>query len=1166
VCSHEVEPADKFCSNCGSPLGASESGAEPGDDLSRYLPEELLTKMRSAREGKAMLGERRTVTMLFADITGSTAAAEQLDPEDWAEIMNGAFEHLIAPVYRYEGTLAQLRGDAILAFFGAPIAHEDDPIRALRAGVEMVDAMSEYSREVEEQRGFPVQVRVGINTGLVVVGEMGSDLRVEYSALGDAINVAARMEQTADPGTVRVTEHTLSLTGSAFAVQSLGGVEVKGKRETVPAYRVLGFVGSESPGEDLPMVGREAELGLLEDAANRLRSGSGWVFSITADGGVGKSRLIEAFRQRLGATASVVSRFDEAGDVAWMSGSSRSYDASNPFSTIREMARTWWGVGQDDDGFEAVQAACSSVGVSDPDIVALLANLAGFTLPDSARRFVEALETPVLHSRSGEAVSTYLEATAQRVPTIVVIEDLHWADDLSLALIEDMMGLSETSSFGLVMAMRPYRDEPPWRLHEVADREHPHRYHHLSLAPLGDEESIALLDTLMGERALPADVRDKILERSDGNPLFIEEIVRSLSDEEKPGVPQVPSNLTGILTARLDRLGDQVRYMVQVASVLGSEFDRDTLMFLVGTTSTEAQVAELLRKGILVESGGVGGTLTFRHALIQETAYETILRRTRRELHRRVADHLVEVQPDAVPDIARHLVDAGDIEDAFPYLVEAARRASRSMALADAIRLLEMALEHVPPDAEPALVEAAHETLGEAYALVPDLSQAAASYQRLYEYGEEADRPRARISALNRLAYATATIGADLDGASKYLLDAKTLAEETGDEIGLAEYHMNACLVASMAGQVGTAVAHDEATVELGEKSGVSSIYISGLLRRALNYITLVDLEKGVPAVETAAEQVREMGNEEGIALVDSLGRGLVGYIEGDVRTALETAEQAQPTLERFASFYMALNQRNAGSFLFELGDLEGALSRFVDTIRIATRMGQLFVAGSGSSGMALVYATAGMASQAIEQRGRAVEATQNPMGEFMGSTIWADVGFVDLELGDAREALADFARGLEAASTSQHLERPRLLAGQALARMATGDFQGARADLDQAWDYAYGRAYVPPRTLLGYAAGVLETATGRLESADQTLDAAQQSAMDMGQRPMIARILEARARVAQLSNDAAAADAHSTAAREVVEAIGESIADDDLRTSFLGARSDPMAGLVEGA
>ena len=248
----------RFCSSCGARLErASSTGRESG--LESYLPKGMLAKLEAARAGRSMRGERRIVTMLFCDVVGSTAMAEKLDPEEWTEIMNGAYENLIAPVYRYEGTLARLMGDAIFAFFGAPIAHEDDPQRAVAAGLEIVEGISAYCERMKADRDLDLNVRVGINTGPVVVGEVGSDLRLEYTAMGDAVNVAARMEQTAEPGTVQITAETQRLVASYFEVASRGTVEVKGKAEPVQAYRVVARNARLGPmirGRVAPLVGR----------------------------------------------------------------------------------------------------------------------------------------------------------------------------------------------------------------------------------------------------------------------------------------------------------------------------------------------------------------------------------------------------------------------------------------------------------------------------------------------------------------------------------------------------------------------------------------------------------------------------------------------------------------------------------------------------------------------------------------------------------------------------------------------------------------------------------------------------------------------------------------------------------------------------------------------
>ena len=248
-------------------------------------------------------GERRVVTMLFCDIKGSTALAEQLDPEAWSDIINGAFERMVRPIYRYEGTVARLMGDGLLAFFGAPIAHEDDPRRAVLAGLEIVAGMAEFRANLPP-RARELNVRVGINTGLVVVGAVGSDLRLEYSALGDAINVAARMEQTAVPGTVQITDDTLRTIAGQFEVEPLGGIEVKGKGAPVSAYRVLRRrTGVESRRFQVkfhaPLVNRLREWELLRGAFDGLAAGRGGIIFLNGDAGLGKTRLIDEALERL---------------------------------------------------------------------------------------------------------------------------------------------------------------------------------------------------------------------------------------------------------------------------------------------------------------------------------------------------------------------------------------------------------------------------------------------------------------------------------------------------------------------------------------------------------------------------------------------------------------------------------------------------------------------------------------------------------------------------------------------------------------------------------------------------------------------------------------------------------------------------------------------------
>ncbi len=895
ACGHPHTAEARFCSQCGAALAASPPDADV--DLARYVPEELLRRIRSARAGGAMRGERRTVTMLFADIQGSTAAAEQLDPEDWAEIVNGAFAHLIAPVYRYEGTLARLQGDAILAFFGAPIAHEDDPLRAVRAGLDIIAGFDGYAANVHDGTGVPIAVRVGINTGLVVVGEVGSDLRVEYTALGDAINVAARMEQTAEAGTVRVTSYTGDLLHGAFDLVDIGPVEVKGKAEPVRAARVLGpTTAARTARTTAPLIGRPQEQLALRGVLDRLLQGQGGLAALVGEAGIGKSRLLGWLRGEAEVGSVVASRADVDGELAWLEGRSRSFDGAVPYATFAELLRRWWDLDATPPAevWPRVAAAIErALGAPDPDCATYLTTVVGGELPAAHAGLVAELETPVLHQRTTQAVLDYLQAEAARRPVLMVLDDLHWTDALSLELAERMVEATATSALTLLLAMRPVRDAAAWRLVELAEGTVSDRAAVLALAPLPDEATGALLEGLLGAQ-LEEGLRRRVLGNANGNPLFVEELVRALAARERAAGPtldehiDVPATLTGLLSARLDQLEEQARLVAQVASVIGREFGLPSLAALLdGGLPLPTLVADLVGEGIFLELRA-GALYAFRHALIQESAYSTVLLRTRRELHARLAAFLEDAQPDAVQDIARHHLAAGQHELAFPFLVEAGSRATRTMALAEAIKLFGTALDAVPAAADQALIVRAHDGLGEAYSLIPDLPHAAATYQRLLDYGRSAERPTIQVTALNRLGFTTGVYEGDFAQADRYLSEARRIAEEAGDEVGLANYHINACVLASLQGSVETAVQHDEETVRLGDRQGDPGIRLIGLWRRALNLVALTRWDEARDALDDAYAAARDMGATDRLATLRAFGEGQFRARDGDLTGARE--------------------------------------------------------------------------------------------------------------------------------------------------------------------------------------------------------------------------------------------------------------------------------------
>lgn len=1159
VCSNAVRPDDRFCSNCGNPLTSDDQGTER--DHTKYVPEEMLNKITEARSGHAMRGERRTVTMLFADIKGSTAMAESLDPEDWADIVNGAFEHLIAPVYRYEGTLARLQGDAVLAFFGAPIAHEDDPIRAVRAGLEIIDRLGPYKTEMMERWGIPIDVRVGINTGLVVVGAVGSDLKVEYTALGDAVNVAARMEQTAEPGTVRVTEETWDLISDQFEGEKLGRVEVKGKSEPVSAVRVVGYKEFIPDAEaKRPLIGRSEELETLESLRERLAGGAGWITSIMGEAGLGKTRLLEEFRGRALATADVGTTYEEAPGMAWMSSFSQSYDSSVPYSTMSDLLVRWWSLDMHDDPYGRVQDIAGSIVPDIQDAADYLGYVAGIPLPEAASDLISKLEAPVLHKRARETVISYLEAEAARRPVIVALEDTHWADSMSLTFLDDLMEIAEREPLGLLLSMRPYRDEPIWRTHEIALRDHPHRYRSLDLSQLSKESARNLLDALLEEATVPEETRRDILERAGGNPLFIEQMARAIEDNSGDFDFTVPTGLTTLLTARLDRLDETSREVAQTASVIGSEFRRSALAsILEEDVDVDRSVTELLRRGIFVERDPSSRTLAFSHALIQDASYSTMLLRTRRELHGRVAEYLVDTSPDTPHEIARHLVDSGDQEAAFPYLIEAGEQSSRSMALADAIRFYTTALDNIPGNPDPELVVKAHDGLGVAYSLIPDLSQSEAAYQALADYADSAGRPSAKVKALNRLALNTAMLGGDVTGAHRYLEDAYTVAKEAGDEFGLAEYHMNACVISGFSGDLEASVRHDEETAKQGEALGVDEIRIEGLVRLATNAVWLMDFDKAEQALEEAIKAAEESDDLMRLTLVQVMGSSRMRLREGDTETALQILAENTETLKRYPSFYTPFAMTLTGTLLYDRGEVEDGLSLVSEIHRdVIAQQANLYIAVTAAA-LVRMYGSLQLAERLPELRSSAVEAIQAPLGNYLASTVWADLGYANLAMGDIDSAEDDFANGLAAVSATQYWEKPRLLIGSALVAKEVGDQDEAHRLLDEAQAFLLEKELRLFDGELNHARGKVLMTEDRHAEALERLSGAFESATDMGLRPLAVQIAVTAAAAATAAGQSDVANSHEETARILAEEVARSVVDEELRTAVETAWLEPL-------
>lgn len=521
------------------------------------------------------------MTAVFADLVGSTAIAERLDPEDWSDIVGEAVERMSAVVTRYGGRVEQVLGDGILAFFGLPVAHEDDPQRAVRAGLELVEAVRRFSDDTEAVHGFRLAIRVGISTGRVVVRDFGaSSSRTELTALGDPVNVAARMQAEARPESVLVTAETYAFVADATEARHVGPVTLKGKREPVDGYEIVRWTGGSGRRRGIeglisPLVGRDRERDQLRAALPAVRAGRGRVAVILGEPGIGKSRLLAELR-----------RAASTGEdpLAWHEVRCPSYGQGLPYQLVASLARSLLGLPPVElagDVASSESRGHDAPRVDEPG----LAHLLGLEVPPDAASEFERLGPVVRQARYVDALGRTIEHAASDAALALVCEDAHWADAASVELLVRLLPEIRAHRVLLVIAARRDRDVPGWRLVTAARDALGDALVEVSLQPLSADDSRALVANLLEIESLPEATREHILSRADGNPFFIEEIVRMLVDRgaierrddhwvaSRPiEAREIPDTLHGLLLARIDRLPAESRDVLRVASVIGRRF------------------------------------------------------------------------------------------------------------------------------------------------------------------------------------------------------------------------------------------------------------------------------------------------------------------------------------------------------------------------------------------------------------------------------------------------------------------------------------------------------------------------------------------------------------------------------------------------------------------
>ncbi|MFB0522011.1 MAG: adenylate/guanylate cyclase domain-containing protein [Desulfatiglandales bacterium] len=659
-----------------------------------YTPKHLADKILAARPG--IEGERKQVTVLFADVTGFNSMSGELDPEEIQDLVGQCLDIFTEEIHRYEGTIAQFLGNGVMALFGAPIAHEDAPQRALYAALGIQEQLRDYAEQVKE-KGIEFEMRIGLNTGLVVLGRIGEDLTMEYTPMGDTVDMASRMMHIAEPGMIQVAENTYCLTEGYFEFKPLGDVPVKGKKETVRTYQLLRAgpvrtkLGTAIARGLTPFVGRKTELEHLADCFDRVNEGQGQVVGVVGEAGVGKSRLILELRGML-----------PEEEYTYLEGRCLHYGGSTAFLPILDILRSYFDIEEGEQESTIKQKMEDKITQLDERLKGILPPLHEIlSLKVEDENYLK-LEPQQKREKTFEAIRDLLIRESQNKPLILAGEDLQWIDKTSEEFLTYLMGWLANAPILLLIAYRPDYT------HLWGSKSY---YSQVRVDELSTNASAELMQSILGRGEVVPELRELIVSRAGGNPFFIEEFTHALVENgsikrkdhqyalsTKASEIKVPDTIQGIIAARMDRLEENRKQTMQVASVIGRDFAFRILHTITGMQEElksyllDLQGLEFIyEKSLFPELEYI-----FKHALTQEVAYDSLLLKKRREIHEKVGEAIEELYPDRLEEfyemLAHHYSRSENSEKAYQYLKLAGNKATRSYSNWEAFRFYKEAI------------------------------------------------------------------------------------------------------------------------------------------------------------------------------------------------------------------------------------------------------------------------------------------------------------------------------------------------------------------------------------------------------------------------------------------------------------------------------------------
>jgi class 3 adenylate cyclase len=1080
-CGFDNPPAMRFCGQCGSrlseaPTAATAAGpAFPPEHLGVMMGADLLERFRYA--GLEAAGQRRNVTVLFADIAGYTPLSEQLDNEDLYNLIQQYLALLLNDVYKYEGTVDKFTGDGLMALFGAPIAHENNAELAVRAGLEMQADVQRLSQELEARLGVNIRIRVGLHAGSVIVGSMGSDLLMNYTAIGNTVNLASRLQTAADSGALLVSDTVYQQTKALFEYRALPLLTLKGVAHPVPGFQVLGAKvkpGSVRGVEGLraPMVGREAELQQLRQAAQALVGRKlGHLVLVTGEAGIGKSRLVREFKALLDPAA-----------VRILEGHSLTYRRGVTYWVFQEVLRQYLEITADLPEAEVraklIKRAYDTLGAAAAELLPYLEHLLSLAPSDAATaERISYLDASQLRQQIFLAVRDLLVAEAQRRPLVLVLEDLHWADEASLDLILFLLDSVRQVPLLIYAISRPFQVGPLRKVAERAQRLLSERFVSLELQSLSLNLSEQLLLQLLTIPELPAPLREQILQRAAGNPFYLEEILRMLIDAEiirqegghwrlVPGVDitslGVPDTLQALILARFDRLGELPRRVLQVASVIGRYFSLALLVRVLQPLG-EREVHELLatlveREYILPALGMPDADYVFRHVLVSDAIYSTLLKRHRSELHGQIGavmETMFAGQLDRQAELlARHYSWSPRLDRALHYLLLAGQRAARGYANEQARQHFKQALALLPKVAHtPDQALQAHMGLGDVLVLTGEYQSGRAYYQRALEI-LSTDDPMLYAKergALERKLGTTFERQGDYDQALLCLAAAQSALDDAPAPLPVerAQILNDIGWTHLRRGNLGEAETFLLQALELVQSTAQYDVIASIYNRLGGVHYQKDELDKASIYVRKSLVLREEMGDSGAVARSYN-NLGLLGWKRGDWNSALENFRRSVELHATLGDIEgMVELHGNLGLLQIDRGEVEESKKHLTEGLAIAKQIGIPYHVGNCYLNFSRLYVSLEDWQTVLDYSQRSLETFTEIEAMESLVDVHTNLGLAWLGLGSLEQAQAAAEKALTLFGQVSGSRVPAVSRGNALRLL--GEIARLRTHYDEA-------------------------------------------------------------------------------------------------------------------